>query len=229
MRIKKFTLIEMLVVIAILGILISMLLPALSKVRAKAKLAVCISQLSQINIASYNYLDDNNYYYWDGRTTNGIMQSSVFSYLGKSGSSNPYDLATADTRRLNRYFMNEVLPESEVPIAECPSDFGMKGNDAYPSFYNKYGACYSSNVLTSIPDNGVMDKNLNEIVNPVKCVVAAEHGAIFQARGLKDNKLLWHNRLNFYNALFVDGHVKFTRFHFNQIDVEDYTFVHDSE
>ena len=44
---KKFTLLELLIVIAILGILISILLPSLNKAREMAKRAVCASNLSQ--------------------------------------------------------------------------------------------------------------------------------------------------------------------------------------
>lgn len=52
---KKFTLVELLVVVAIIGVLISMLMPALSKAREASKSAVCISNLRQIGIAIISY------------------------------------------------------------------------------------------------------------------------------------------------------------------------------
>lgn len=54
---KKFTLIELLIVIAILTILASLLLPALNKARARATAIHCMSNLSQIGKAFHMYLN----------------------------------------------------------------------------------------------------------------------------------------------------------------------------
>ena len=57
---RNFTLVELLVVIAILGILCSLLLPSLRNAKAKAEIAVCLSNMSQINTAVLTYTTHND-------------------------------------------------------------------------------------------------------------------------------------------------------------------------
>ncbi|WDE99382.1 prepilin-type N-terminal cleavage/methylation domain-containing protein [Lentisphaera profundi] len=57
---KKFTLIEVLVVVAIIGILASLLLPSLKNSRKSAQSASCKNNLKQMTLAFYSYADDNN-------------------------------------------------------------------------------------------------------------------------------------------------------------------------
>ena len=66
---RKFTIIELLVVVAIIGILMSMLMPALNSAKKKAKTVQCLSQMRQIYAASAMYLNDNDGRYPYGSTS----------------------------------------------------------------------------------------------------------------------------------------------------------------
>ncbi|OQA86235.1 MAG: hypothetical protein BWY31_01438 [Lentisphaerae bacterium ADurb.Bin242] len=63
MKWKRFTLIELLIVISIIAILAGMLLPALNRARNSAQAIKCLGQLKQNGLVFFQYIDDNREFY----------------------------------------------------------------------------------------------------------------------------------------------------------------------
>ena len=87
---RGFTLLELLVVVAIIATLISILLPSLSRAREQGKAAVCGSNLRQMATAATQYVGENRDYMnplEDFRYPNGVeveatYRALLFQYMG---------------------------------------------------------------------------------------------------------------------------------------------------
>lgn len=84
-RPAAFTLIELLTVIAIIGILAAILIPVVGKVRNSARLAATTSNMRQIGMAIATYANDNNDFLPARNSTNsgvtGGLQPSVHTWF----------------------------------------------------------------------------------------------------------------------------------------------------
>lgn len=105
LRTVQFTLIELMIIIAVLSIVASILMPGMSEAKIKAKLTTCQGNLKALGMAANSYQNDN-----DGRVVMG-WDPSV-----KSGS-DPTQWA-----KLKRYYGDDQLlmcPANPLDKLEC--------------------------------------------------------------------------------------------------------------
>jgi prepilin-type N-terminal cleavage/methylation domain-containing protein/prepilin-type processing-associated H-X9-DG protein len=110
-RSRGFTLIELLVVIAIIAILASMLLPALSKAKAKAGATKCINNLKQLQLCWIMYAHD-----FDDKLVPNFL-SDTNAWIGGVVSSLPGATNINDIKNAKLFKYNGSLE-----IYRCPND-----------------------------------------------------------------------------------------------------------
>jgi len=82
---RGFTMVELLVVVAIIGTLIAILLPTLGTARDAARRLQCLSNLHQIGIATVSYTVDNKGSY--------PYHECWYNQIGKKGNVSAYGIA----------------------------------------------------------------------------------------------------------------------------------------
>lgn len=104
---KGFTLIEVLVIVALIGTLAALLLAGFSGMRSKANSAKCLSQMRQIGVMIHLYLGENNQTFFEqgaaGTYDNWIRQLEPYGADEKGAFKCPADKTPARVERTYRF------------------------------------------------------------------------------------------------------------------------------
>ena len=227
---KGFTLVELLVVIAVIAILAALLLPIVSAAKSKARRATCLNNLRQINLGVRMYSDDSH----DaspspaaaGLTVTNIealyygYKALMKSYVGLKGPSSPRDKlfqCPADTFYPSWYSTNAAWPFHFVQksIHDEPlfdySSYAFNGGDNTARKFGKLTPTYP----------GLGGVKLSAVRHPSRTLLLAEISA-FAPYSWHDPSShgVAHEGGTVYNdsknvVSFADGHVRYIKMYWN--------------
>jgi len=200
-----FTLVELLVVMAIIGVLAALLLPALARAREAARRTSCVNNLRQIGIAFRLYLLEN-------RDTYPAAQDPL--------NADPYYWLW-----MGRGFRNplaEFIPgDKERPgVFFCPSDIRQSSVDVY----ERTSYAYSMTFYHSPSQIDAMDSTAHTYASALAVPAIPQRSAAVRHPSKKilvgewySNHAAWANDAGWFgwggsrNYLFADGHVEYLR------------------
>jgi len=193
MKRSAFSLVEMLVVLAIIAVLSAILLPVFWTVRGRARQASCSSNLHQIGTAMQMYVQD-----YDGRFPRAVDPSdklwpSTWGILPTFASEIPH----------LPYLQDALQPYAKSKnVFACPADTGFdladfthKSLQAFPTSYEKFDTSYY--YRTEVTATNSIE---GSIANPTAI------NLVFDGAGAWHGTLIPQRRR--YNVLFADYHVK---------------------
>jgi len=140
---KAFTLLELLVVIAVIGVLLSVLMPSLSSARDASKLVSCVSNQRQVSVAILLYAGSNN-----GRLPPwnvGRLAIPIGTPGGTTGG--PFAPGYEDSADppWSQLLVDGGFLPPKCGAFKCPADHGLTGEISYTM-----NVCVAAQVLSAI-------------------------------------------------------------------------------
>ncbi len=220
-----FTLLELLVIIAIISLLIAILLPAYSAARQQSRRLACQSNLRQIAVAWHLYLNRDEHFFQ--------MVNANVNYGGRQGNGAPaYGIDMNDPQHsvpkpLNPLLGLPTVTHDEADVFRCPSDRG--GGVIRTTCYEHFGTSYPTNlmlvgqnkllILPSDPCKSVLMQintrlpslTRSSISNESRLILLGDYGWWHTLAFNSKQRIAWHGRPCSHNVAFMDGHVDFLR------------------
>lgn len=160
-----YTLLELLVVIAIIGILIGLLLPAVSIVRQAANRLKCQNNLKQIGLSLHHYHDAHGIFPANTWIKPGAAQPirtnwtwHLMPYIEQDNLLRTIDLQIG-VGGPNWIAINGTAFRTVLPTFQCPADVGghITGKDFHGYALSNYAGCFS-------PDGTVVERTVSPAV-----------------------------------------------------------------
>lgn len=122
-----FTLVELMIVVAIISILAALLLPALSKGKIRAKQTSCMNNLKQQSVCWFMYTDDNQGFLAESYFFDSTGRPNPNVWVRGSMDDHPafakLDAGVLDSTNLNTLVRGKFWHYNQAPgIYRCPSD-----------------------------------------------------------------------------------------------------------
>lgn len=172
---RGFTLVELLIVIAIIAVLAALLLPALSRARAQARSTQCMSNLRQLYLANTMYASENRGHYCPAAPDVFEGQGGRIRWHGERAT--PDATSEYDPKKGP---LAEYLPDGRVK--ECPEFFAYRrrneSTQAFESSAGGYGynAAYVGGTyhLREGEDAAIYTALDSRILNPSEVIMFAD-------------------------------------------------------